>query len=431
MKIMLQFALFLLSRAILHKYKPDIIGITGSVGKTSAKEAMYFLLKRHLSVRQSEKNFNTAIGVPLAIMGIAKNPSHSLVAWITCLVKGLRLVCVHDRTFPFILLLEMGADGIGDISYLTKLAPCKVGVLTAIGPAHLEKFGTMERLVNEKKEIIRHLKGKQCLAVVNADDPFLYPLNEPLHCRVMTYGLGRNADVCMSDIKERFVFRPDDDIHFSLSGDIVYGNESEEFELARTIGAHLLYPPLAAICVALYYGTPLKQIARDLREYCPQRGRMRLIHGIKYSLIIDDTYNSSPLACRRALDSLAKIEISPFARRIAVLGDMLELGNHTERLHRDVGAYLTTLNIDRLITVGSAAQWIADGASDNGIDMARILRFDTSQEAAAFMRNDIGKGDVVLAKASQGIRLERFVKELMADPQKASQELVRQDAEWL
>lgn len=431
MKFLFRHFLFYLSRAVLKKYNPDIIGITGSVGKTSTKEALYFLLKRHFRVRQGEKNFNTAIGVPLAIFGITRNPGRSFFLWLKCMVKGLCMALTRDPSFPSILILEMGADGIGDISYLTKLAPCSIGVLTAIGPAHLEKFGTMESLVNEKKEIIRHLFGERRLAVINADDPFLYPLTEPINGRIMTFGLGVHADVSITDIREYTIYRPGDEILFSLSGEMRVKDESCAFELTNIVGRHMLYPLLAALCVACEYHIPLKEIVQDLREYRPQKGRMRLISGIKRSLIIDDAYNSSPLACKCALDSLARVEINSSARRIAVLGDMLELGIHSEKLHREVGSYYATLGIDRLIVVGSAAQLIADGAQDNGIDKAYILRFDTPQQAAAFLRNDIAIGDVVLAKASQGIRLEKFVKELMADPQSAPQELVRQDVEWL
>jgi UDP-N-acetylmuramoyl-tripeptide--D-alanyl-D-alanine ligase len=430
MKVFLRHILVFLASRIVHKYQPKIIGITGSVGKTSAKESIAHILALHVSTRASKKNFNTDIGVPLVIIGIDQSPGRSYGGWLRVCIKALHLLLVRDLAYPRVLILEMGADGPGDISTLTAFAPCSIGIVTAIGPAHLEKFGTMEALVNEKKEMIRHLT-QSSTAIVNADDPFLYPLTEKLRARLITFGFAKYADLRADSFVEHSVFMPPEHIQMNISFKCRYMDQSADCELHHSIGKQAVYAVLAGLATACAFDIPLQRAIQDMREYKGLKGRMNLLKGMKQTLIIDDSYNSSPLAASEALGALEKIRIHEYAKRIAVFGDMLELGTFTEQEHRKLGELCAQKSVDILVTIGPAAKWIAEGAMEHGIDTSCILRFDTSEEAREAVLDTMKQGDVILVKGSQGMRLEKLVKEIMAEPLQASELLVRQGKEWL
>ncbi len=431
MKPLIQKILYFFSRAILKKYNPDIVGITGSVGKTSAREAVYIVLKGQFRVYRSEKNFNNELGVPFSVIGISENPGRSYIQWMGIFFKAVWLLVHTNRKYPKVLILEMGADKPGDISYLTKLAPCTVGVITAISPAHLELFGDIETLAEEKKVMHLHLDDPQGKwAIYNEDDPILSGIRESVHARPLSYGFSRRADVCVSELSDSITFPSENDTLGGVHFTVAYQNESVHIELPHIVSKQSVYSVLAGIAVGIAYGLPLTRIADELREYESPRGRMRLLSGIKGTLLIDDSYNSSPLAARAALDVLAGVLIHESAKRVAVLGDMLELGAYTEDEHIKLGEYVARLPIDVLYTVGPLARMIADAAREKGFDEDRILCFDNPVLASVVLKDRIRKNDVVLIKGSQGIRLEKIVKELMAEPLLAQKMLVRQGKEW-
>jgi UDP-N-acetylmuramoyl-tripeptide--D-alanyl-D-alanine ligase len=325
----------------------------------------------------------------------------------------------------------MGADKPGDIAYLTKLAPCTVGVITAISPAHLELFGDIETLTQEKMVMHLHLDDPQGKwAIYNEDDPLLLGIRESMHARPLSYGFSRRADVCASELSDDIIFPSSNGslggVHFTVT----YQGESAHIELPRVIGKQSVYSVLAGIAVGIAYGISLSRIADELRAYEPPKGRMRALVGMKDTLIIDDTYNSSPLAARAALDVLAGVEVAETAKKIAVLGDMLELGAYSQDEHITLGEYIARLGIDALFTVGPLAHRIADAAEEKGFDQDKILCFDNPILASVVLRDKIRKHDVILVKGSQGMRLEKVVKELMAEPLLASKVLVRQGKEW-
>lgn len=429
MKLLAAKLLAVLARRILSVYHPLVIGITGSVGKTSTKDAIAFILRNQTSVRASAKNYNNEFGVPLTILGVDNSPRKSLFSWCTVFLRAIYLLIFHDPSYPKLLILEMGADKPGDISALTSIAPCTIGVLTAIGPAHLEKFGTLEALVREKKRLIEHLR-EGTTAIVNADDPFIYPLGIKTDARILSFGYANYADVRIFNVNEQYYFSSTHGSAVSLSFSCSFLNQSTNIELHNVVGKQTIYAALAALSVACALEIPLTQAAGDLQGYVGPKGRMRVMTGIKRTLIIDDTYNSSPLAAREALSVIRSFCIDESARRIAVLGDMLELGSYTENEHRNIGAYCEACSIDVLITVGPAAKWIADGATEAGIDKTRVVRFDTAGEVGDMLRNALRSGDIILVKGSQGMRLEKIVKEIMAEPECANELLVRQGKEW-
>jgi UDP-N-acetylmuramoyl-tripeptide--D-alanyl-D-alanine ligase len=206
-----------------------------------------------------------------------------------------------------------------------------------------------------------------------------------------------------------------------------YAGTPLEIELFGCLGKHHVYPSLAAIAVAYAQGLAAEQVQFALKDHVPPLGRMHLVDGIKGSLIIDDTYNASPIATLEALHTLQSLEKA--TRKIAILGDMMELGAHSAEAHREIGA-VAAKSCDLLFTVGVRSRRIAESAMDSGMSEKNVCQFDSSEEAGSFIKNLITKGDIVLVKGSQSMRMEQAVKEIMAEPEQASALLVRQEEEW-
>lgn len=435
------------AQKIVRKYGPDIVAITGSVGKTTAKEAVIRVLSETFRVRGNEKSYNNELGVPLTIIG-ALAPGRSFFGWFRVFVRAFSLLLRKDPHYPSILVVEMGADAPGDIEYLVSIAPPKIGVITAIGPTHLEKLGSIEQLIAEKNKIFsRHTQSDQWM-VLNADDPALVEMGSvgsgsvfagtaksvpgPTY-QTLTFGEHPDAILRITDVKERYVFHPDQgEVMSGVSCTLTYNGVSAQCEFLKLVGRHVLPSIIAGAAVGCIYHIPLAEIAHRLHEAEPAVGRMHLIAGIKHTLLIDDTYNSSPNAARGALDTLMSFEIDGDARRIAVLGDMRELGSHTEKEHRALGVYAGTSGIDYLFAVGGASSFVAEGVRDSHLDASRIFVFNDSASAGRALQDIMKKGDVILIKGSQNVlRMERIVKEVMADPERAKELLVRQDKEWM
>lgn len=431
MKKLVEQILKTLARAILKKYKPDVIGITGSVGKTSTKEAIYTVLKEKFNVRRNIKNYNNEIGVPLTIIG-SESGNKNIVIWLGVFLKALHLILVRDKTYPKILIIEMGADRPGDISYLVKLAPCKIGIITAIGsagPVHLEFFGKVENVIKEKGELVRHLAASG-IAVLNRDDNYVYPLKEKTKAKVLTFGFLKEADIKASDLVISERFQKEDSYSISgISFKLNYQGNVVPIFLPGVLGQHQAYAALAACALGIIYEMNLIEVAESLKKFKSPAGRMNLIPGIKHTLLIDDSYNSSPLASLAALKALSSIELGPTQKKYAVLGDMAELGPYTEKGHEEVGEYASR-TADVLVTVGEKGKMIAQAAREYHMLSDRIYEFNSAEEAGRFLQERIEQGDLILVKGSQSVRMEKIVKELMAEPQRAKELLVRQDESW-
>ncbi len=430
MKSIIQYILYHLARAVLQKYHPDVIGITGSVGKTSVKEVLGYVLQSHFNVKWSKKSYNNELGVPLTILLADRSAGRSLIGWVTIFLKGFLLLIKKNVHYPSVLILEMGADAPGNISYLTTLAPCRVGIITAISPTHLEKLGSLELLAKEKKIIVQHLKGDRSCAILNADDENIFQERTRLSVPVLSYGLNSKADVCVKKYFEQYIFT-NGEWKSRINGVITYKEKEYEFENTHMIGLHSLSSLLAGITGGIFYAIPLPVILEKISHVAPVPGRMKGLEGIKKSFIIDDTYNSSPKAAEAALDVMQKIQIDEAGRRIVILGDMLELGTVSDEEHKILGKKVWESKIDILITVGPLAQEIGIAALANGLDPAQVIWFDSSVSATDYVRDMIRKGDVVLVKGSQGVRLEYIVKRIMAFPERANELLVRHDSEWI
>jgi UDP-N-acetylmuramoyl-tripeptide--D-alanyl-D-alanine ligase len=415
------------SKKIIKKYHPQVVGITGSLGKTSAKEAIGLVLSSKFSVRKTVKNYNNEIGVPLTIIGVEKPPNASFTGWLHVLIKACWLLLRRDTSFPQILVLEMGADKPGDIGYLVDIAPCNVGVLTFISHAHTEFFGSIKKIAQEKRVIISHLVS-QNFAVLNFDNTEVMALRNSTKAHVMTYGFKEGADILASDVHvlydELTGWPKGVTFKVSFSGNVV------PIFLPTLAAEHLIPAVLAALAVGSIYEINLVDAGSALRNIRPLAGHMRLIPGIKKTMIIDDTYNSSPTAVVAALTSLAHFQIKQGAERYAVLSDMLELGSATVNSHREVGLKVAELGIDCLMVVGEASKHTAEAAREAGLDEHKIYVFNDAVSAARFLQDILEQGDVVLVKGSQSMRMEKLVKEIMENPLQAKDLLVRQDAEW-
>ncbi|MFW0862257.1 MAG: UDP-N-acetylmuramoyl-tripeptide--D-alanyl-D-alanine ligase [Candidatus Komeilibacteria bacterium] len=424
MQKILHFILKILAAGILKKYNPDIIGITGSVGKTSCKEAVFAVLSANFNVRKNIKNYNNEIGVPLTIIG-EYSGNRSVFKWLKVIFKGLKLIFKKDYSYPEILILEMGADKPGDIQYLLSFIKCKIGILTAVSDAHIEFFGTQNKIAAEKRLIISEL-SKDGWAIINKDNELAWAQKAHTKANVMSFGIHNESAVHADDII--LLSRGNElGLNFKLKNE---GTVVPVF-LPNIVSHQHVYAILAGVAVGIIYNLNLVAISELVQKYKGIAGRTRLIPGIKHTQLIDDTYNSSPIAVKAAVDLLLTLPKEDEARTYVVLGDMLELGKKTETEHRSVGEYIAKHNVDRLITVGEIARDIARGAKEAGMLEEHVYSFTKHDEAGHFIQNRIKEGDIILIKGSQGARMERITKEIMAEPNRAAELLVRQEDSWL
>lgn len=426
MKKLLQKLLAIFARAILRKYKPTVIGVTGSVGKSSSKDAIVAVLSQAFHVRGNPKNYNNELGVPLAIID-KKTGGRSPMAWLGVFWRAFVLL-LWRHEYPQVLVLEMGADHRGDIAYLTKLAPPQVGVLTSIAPVHTEFLGDLEGVRIEKQTLISRLPHTGT-AILNIDDGIVEKVAGVTRAQVLTYGFNEQADV--RGVEYQLHYRLDEDLdRAGTFFKIAYRGSVVPVALLGVFGKQHVMAALAAAAVGLTLEMNLADIGAGLGNYRPPRGRMVIIPGIKRTVLIDDTYNASPRATLEAVRTLGQLEIAEQTKRIAVLADMKELGAYAEEGHRGVGQLVAQSRIDTLVAVGELAQDIARGAMGAGMPEDHVFHFADAAEAGRFVQDRLEEGDIVLIKGSQSMRMERVVKELMAEPLRAEELLCRQEPEW-
>lgn len=410
------------AKLLLRRTRPKVIGITGSVGKTSVKDAIYAVLKDHHYTRKSEKSFNSELGVPLSVLGLENGWNNPFV-WLKNLVDGL-FIALHPGTYPEVLVLEMGVDRPGDMADLTSWIKPDVVVLTRLPdvPVHVEFFASPEEVVAEKRVLVDALKPDGVL-VYNHDDE---------QCRIVASEVRQKAIGYSRYSLSQFTASTDRVVYqggraYALEFTLTHLDTASLMYVQGSLGVQHTYNYAAATAVGYLFDVPIEAATKSLREHMPPAGRMRIIPGIKDTLLIDDTYNSSPVAAERALHTLK--ELKGVRRRIAVLGDMLELGQYSVREHARLGEQAAGV-VDMLITVGVRARGIARGALENGLSEKVILQYDDPERAGRELQELIEPGDTLLIKGSQGLRMERIVAELMAEPERAGELLVRQDRQW-
>ncbi len=410
------------AKILLKRTNPKIIAITGSVGKTSVKDMIYEVLKGRVHVRKSEKSFNSEIGVPLSILGLPSGWNNPIL-WLKNIVDGA-IVALHPGKYPEVLVLEMGVDRPGDMDKLTAWIKPDVVILTRLPdvPVHVEFFASPEAVAKEKQKLVEALKPDGVF-VFNNDDEKIVKVAQGIFQKSIGYSRYAHAPYMASADRVLYEHGKAVGITFKLS----HLTETADITLYGSLGLQQSYIVAAATAVASLFEISLSDIAETISKYTPPPGRMRLIPGIKDTLIIDDTYNSSPIASEQSLKTLR--ELKGTKRRIAVLGDMMELGQFSIREHERIGKVVAH-TADMLVTIGVRARGFSKGALEEGMNEKNIIEFDDARRAGQELQNFIKAGDVLLVKGSQSIRAERFVEELMAEPQRAPELLVRQSKEW-
>ena len=358
-----------IARAYRRRFAIPVVAVVGSAGKTTTKEMLAAVLESRYRVLKTPANHNNEIGVPSAL---------------------LRLNADHEAA-----VFELGARQVGDIAYLCSVVQPDIGVLLNIGTAHLEVFGTVERVAKAKGELLDYLDGESSVALVNADDCVIAGETMRTKGRLLGFSLRQESHFC----GEGLTLDQEGCGHFSL--------QHISFDL-KVPGRHNVYNALAAIAAGAQLGVPPAEAAIVLRDFEPVDSRSEILrkNGI---CVINDSYNANPEAMVAALELLAGRAAD--GRRIAVIGDMLELGDSAPRLHAEVGERAAALGLDALWATGPQAEHAVRAASERGL--ADTRHFSERDALAAHAASAVRPGDTVLLKASRGIGLEAVVEPLL------------------
>jgi len=362
--------------ALYYRDRFDIpfVGITGSVGKTSTKDMVACALGARYNVLKNEGNLNNEIGVPLTIFRL--EPGHEAA------------------------VIEMGMSGFGEIRALTRIVKPKVGIITNIGLSHIEKLGSRQDILRAKLELIEGLQPDGVL-ILNGDDVMLNGVKDLLEVRTVSYGLEEDVDYQAYNIRSKGEKGTD----FNIKLD---GNEYNVHVPAP--GVHNVYNALAALAAGHELGVPADLLISGIAGYTPGSMRLNILKSNGLT-VINDAYNASPQSVKAAIDVLNEIEAK---RRIAVLGDMLELGSWSTVAHKETGAYVAGSRTDMIITVGQAAAHIAEGAMEAGFPGSGIVVLANNGEAIRYLQDIIREGDAILVKGSRGMMMEEIVNSLIS-----------------
>ncbi len=355
--------------AIWYRNQFDIpfIGVTGSVGKTTAKDMIAAVLSQKYKVLKTEGNFNNNIGLPLTIFRL----DHSYQA------------CV----------LEMGMDCLGEIDYLSGIVRPQIGVITNIGDAHIERLGSRENIFKAKCELLPHIQ-KDGLLILNGDDPMLSTLRGKTAVETVFCGRDPALEYCCSQIEGDGISQ--------ISCRMTTPRMDREVRIPA-LGAHMIYPSLIAAAVGERLGLSPDEIEEGILSFVPTRMRMNILRRGQNITILDDTYNANPQSMRAAISVLADAQSS---HKIAVLGDMFELGNFAPALHRSVGEYLGQAKIDCLVAVGELAEYLAKGAEASGVP--QVYHCPDKARAKQVLDQVLCPDSTILVKASRGMALEEL-----------------------
>ncbi len=354
------------------RFAVRVVGVTGSTGKTLAKETIADVLSRGHRVLRNEGNLNSETGLPMTLLRL--EPTHELA------------------------VLEMSMYTVGEIARLAEIARPEVGVVLAVHPTHLERAGSIERIARAKAELPEALPVGG-LAVLNADDRRVAAMRAVTVARVRTFGVDAEADVRATDVVSHGVLGTEFTLHAAWG---------ERRIRSGTPGRHLVPHALAAAAVAEHFALPLDEVAAALAAGSSAAHRMVITETAGGATMVDDTYNASPVSVRAALAFLAETPVATGRRRLGVLGDMLELGPDEERLHREIGAEAAPI-LDALVAVGPRGRWIAAAARAAGL--GTVLTAEDADDATRVVERDLapGVGDLLLVKGSRGVALDRVV----------------------
>jgi UDP-N-acetylmuramoyl-tripeptide--D-alanyl-D-alanine ligase len=370
-------ALQALGHAVRKASATKVVAITGSAGKTTTKEVTSEFLASRYRVIRNRGNLNNHIGLPLSLIDLRQRPE--------------------------IAVVELGMNHAGEISTLVRIAEPEIRVWTNVGEAHLGFFASMDAIAEAKAEIFESA-SPSTLLVANADDDRIRARMGRFTGRLTTFGIDRDADVRATSVVDRGIE--------GISAHVTTPRGSADV-MTPLVGRGNLANILAATAVALECGVPLVTVAERASQLRPASHRGEVVRLASGVTVIDDSYNANPTAMKRAVEVLAGAKGS---RRIAVLGEMLELGDHAPELHAGVGRFVATAGIDLLLTVGGPpAAALADAAIESGMRRDRARYFATSELAADAIAGEVRRGDVVLVKGSRGVKTDRVVDRLKAE----------------
>lgn len=378
------------SMAIWHRrrFHLPLVGVTGSNGKTTTKEMTASILSRRGPVLKNEGNFNNHIGLPLSL---------------------LRLKEEHQAA-----VLEMGISQKGEMKRLCEIAEPTVGLITNVGPAHLEFLGDLDGVAKEKGKLFQAIQVGGT-GIINRDDPYLQPWEEKLTDK-WTFGLHPSADVAASAIEQqsegtRFM------LHLKRKGETKRGGEMVPITLP-IVGRHQVYNALAAAAVASALGLGSSEIQEGLQQFRPVALRTEILK-IRGVHILLDAYNANPASMKAALEMLASYQPEAHEagshRKIAVLGDMLELGSAADAAHLEIGKWAAQRGIDLLIAVGALAEKVVEGARQEGMAAGALFFLPDLESAQKLLQEKMQEGDCLLIKGSRGMKMERVLAGLGAE----------------
>lgn len=401
------------ANAILIKYKPKVVVVVGSVGKTSTKLAIAKILSNKYKVQYEDGNYNVPLSVPFVVTGQRLPSLYSFTGWVKAWRKGQSIL---NNGYDYdVVVLEYGVDHIGEMMEFSVICKPDIAVLTAISPEHMEFFKSIENVAKEELAVTNFTDK----ILINSDTTDIKYIKMFANDRVnIQYYGSSQSDYLIIGSKDSSGF-----LNIRVSDNsrkIVYETST------KLLGTHSLSSIGVAGIIASEFGMQQTDIEKSVSEYSNPAGRMSILKGKNNSTIIDDTYNASPLATIAGLKTLYEM---PANKKIALLGNMNELGDYSEQAHKEVGQFCDKNELDLIITLGvDANKYLAEIAESNG---CKVVRVTSPLQAGQLILNEIIDGSVIYAKGSQnGVYAEEAVKMLL-DDLKDSQKLVRQNNEWL
>ncbi|UMZ73254.1 UDP-N-acetylmuramoyl-tripeptide--D-alanyl-D-alanine ligase [Natranaerofaba carboxydovora] len=356
------------------QYNVKVIGITGSVGKTTTKDMVAEVLRQNYKVLKTEGNLNTGIGLPLTLLNLNE---------------------LHE-----VIVLEMGMRQMGEIAELCRIARPDIGIITNVAESHLENLKTIENIAKAKGELLEGL-ANDGVAIINGDDERVVRLQSKAPNRVVSYGTGVDANLVIKDIKPRqerieclLEHRPK-------------GEENEKVKMSLNFpGKHNLMNAMAALLAGVELNVSLTKGVENLKNFYPTDMRNQIFTGKKDITVINDTYNANVKSTKAALDILSDVATN---RKVAILGDMYELGDYTDDAHLEVGEYVASKEVEVIIAVGDKAKLIKDGALNAGLNNDNVLFYNNKEELIKQIQGILKPGDTILVKGSRGMALEDVV----------------------
>lgn len=405
---------------VLRRFKPCIIGVAGSVGKTSTKDAIYAALKDFIVIRKNQKSFNSEIGVPLTILGL-ETGWNSPKIWLINIYKGFKVIFSKD--YPEWLVLELGTDRPGDMKKLISWITLDYAVFTRFPdvPVHAQYFKKAGDVNEEDAQMMFGLK-KEGVLILNTDDAKIAELELKSTFKTLWYGFNAVKNgVAVSHVEVQY----ENEKVIGQNIKVNFGSNSVPFMITGALGVQHVYPILASLVVAKDLGINALDVLQALSSYTVPVGRMNILEGVEGITLIDDSYNASPIAVKLALETLAQLKVDT---KIAVLGDMAELGKYSQAEHKKIAHLLKENKISHLITYGPESEAIVEEA--NLIGIKNVCNALSHKNAADTVLKWVKGNTVVLIKGSQSTRMEKISYELLLDKHKAKKVLVRQDSFW-